>query len=93
MTEDDRTLHLRIGHDEIVVRHRYETLSIANDICIGLWFVIGSVLFFSDATATAGTWLFLVGSVQMLVRPGIRLARRVHLQRIGSAGAETARDF
>lgn len=89
----DPPLTLRIGHDEIVVRQRYETISIANDILIGLWFVVGSVLFFSESTATAGTWLFLVGSVQMLVRPGIRLGRRIHLQRIGTPPSETARDF
>ncbi|WP_418275522.1 YrhK family protein [Isoptericola jiangsuensis] len=90
---DDPPLHLQVGHDEIVVRDRYESASIANDILIGLWFVVGSALFFSSSTETAGTVLFLIGSVQMLLRPGIRLARRVHLRRIGHAHAETARDF
>ncbi|PFG44850.1 YrhK-like protein [Isoptericola jiangsuensis] len=90
---DDPPLTLRIGPDELVVRDRYESASIVNDILIGVWFVVGSALFFGSATETAGTVLFLVGSVQMLLRPGIRLARRVHLRRIGSVHAETARDF
>ncbi|MEG3613944.1 YrhK family protein [Isoptericola haloaureus] len=92
MPQDD-DLTLRIGHEELVVRQRYETLSIVNDILIGVWFVVGSALFFSESTATAGTWLFLLGSVQMLLRPAIRLRRRLHLQRLGSPHAETARDF
>lgn len=75
---------LTIGHDELIIRRRYEVLSILNDILVALWFIVGSVLFFSDATTIAGTWCFLVGSVELLVRPMIRLSRRVHLQRVSS---------
>ena len=92
-SSDDLVLHL--GHEELVVRQRFETLSIANDVLIGLWFLVGSVLFFSESTATAGTWLFVIGSAQMLIRPVIRLARRLRLQRYRPAGAgsEHAFDF
>ena len=45
-----------------MIRRRYEALSIANDILVALWFLVGSFLFFSDATTYAGTWLFVVGS-------------------------------
>lgn len=83
-SDDESTLTLKIGHDEVVLRQRYEVASIGNDLLIALWFTIGSVLFFFEETATAGTWLFLLGSVQLMVRPGIRLARRVHLQRTRS---------
>ncbi|GAA2336136.1 hypothetical protein GCM10009854_10060 [Saccharopolyspora halophila] len=87
-------VHLHIGREELVIRQRYEVLSIVNDLLIALWFVVGSVLFFWDSTVEAGTWLFLLGSVQLMIRPIIRLHRRVKLRRI-SAGtpAETARDF
>ena len=64
-----------------MVRQRYETLSIVNDLLIGLWFLVGSFLFFSSTLSYAGTWLFVIGSVEMLIRPLIRFARRVHLQR------------
>lgn len=87
------SVELRIGREEIVLRRRYEVISIANDIAIALWFVVGSILFFRESTATAGTWLFLAGSVELLLRPVIRLTRRVHVGRVGSNGAETARDF
>jgi len=82
-SSDDRTVTFSVGRDEIVIRHKYEVASIVNDIMVALWFVIGSILFFSESTTTAGTWSFLLGSVQLMVRPLIRLARRVHLQRSG----------
>lgn len=91
MSEDSIRLH--IGHEEIVLRRRYELLSIANDIAIAVFFIVGSILFFQESTAYAGTWLFLIGSIELLIRPMIRLARRIHIQRIGGPGSETARDF
>lgn len=91
----DSDLDIRLGRrHELVIRNRYETVSIANDVLIGLWFLVGSFLFFSDATATVGTWLFVVGSVEMLIRPAIRIVRAVHLQRLGTDGiAEPTSDF
>lgn len=90
----DRPLNIKIGRDELVVRQRYEVASICNDIVIAIWFIIGSILFFSESTTFAATWLFLIGSVQMMIRPVIRLARRVHLQKIGTQTShETAMDF
>lgn len=85
-----------IGREELIIRRRYEVASIVNDILIALWFLIGSILFFSEDTTYAGTWFFVVGSVELLIRPGIRLARRVHLQRVpGTEGVPpgTGPDF
>lgn len=76
------TLVLHLGHEELVIRQRYETLGILNDVLIGLWFLVGSFLFFSSSTVVAGTWLFVLGSVEMLIRPLIRLVRRVHLNHL-----------
>ena len=78
--KNDLVLHF--GAEQVVIRRRYETLSITNDVLIGLWFLIGSVLFFSDKTQTAATILFVIGSVEMLMRPVIRFAQHIHLQRI-----------
>ena len=88
-------LTIRIGHDELIIRKRYEVLSIVNDILVALWFIVGSILFFSDATTIAGTWCFLAGSIELLIRPLIRLSRRVHLTRIAGrdAAVETSADF
>ncbi|WP_026918990.1 YrhK family protein [Gordonia shandongensis] len=90
----NRTLVVRLGREEIIIRRRYEALSIANDVLIGVWFLIGSFLFFSDDTVFAGTWLFVIGSVEMLIRPVIRLVRHVHLQRLAPEPAvESDGDF
>ncbi len=82
-----------VGREELVIRRRYEVLSIVNDILVAIWFLAGSILFFSEATTYAGTWLFVLGSVELLIRPVIRLARRVHLQRVPDAqGGPTEAD-
>ncbi|WP_110685459.1 YrhK family protein [Salinicola aestuarinus] len=101
MNEDNRnqqprTKTLHFGHDELVIRQRYETLSIVNDVLIGIWFVVGSFLFFFESLTYYGTWLFLIGSLEMLIRPVIRLTRRLHLtRRRGGSGSavETSHDF
>ncbi|MBF4628253.1 YrhK family protein [Curtobacterium flaccumfaciens] len=94
MAEDERDIALRVGHEELRIRGVYETISIINDVMVALWFIVGSVLFFSETTTTAGTWLFLIGSIQLLIRPVIRLSRRLHLGRVGRGNAtESARDF
>ena len=86
-----RNVTVTFGHEELVIRRRYEVASILNDVLVGLWFLVGSVLFFSDATQTAGTWCFVLGSVELLIRPVIRLSRHLHLQRI--APATGSQDF
>ncbi|GAB3674923.1 hypothetical protein GCM10027591_17600 [Zhihengliuella somnathii] len=86
---DPGDLAFHIGRDEIVIRNRYETLSIVNDTLIGLLFVVGSILFLWESTTLAATWLFIIGSVEFLLRPVIRLTRRIHLKRIGSAPDRT----
>jgi YrhK-like protein len=89
----DSSLRLPLGHDEVVINDRYETLSIANDVLIALFFLVGSVLFFFDSTQTIGTWLFLLGSLEFLARPAIRLTRRIHLKRIGATTGRRGTDY
>lgn len=96
MAENNGDIHLHIGPEELVIRQRYQVFSIANDVLIGVWFLIGSFMFFSDALMTTGTWLFVIGSIEMLIRPVIRLIRHLHLQRFrGSSGvsADSGYDF
>jgi hypothetical protein len=81
----DNPITLKIGHEEIVIRRRYQTLSIFNDFLIGSWFLIGSILFLKESTVTTGTWLFIVGSFQLIIRPAIRLAAHIHLKKIPSS--------
>lgn len=82
---------LRLGHEELVIRYRYEALSIVNDFLIAIWFVVGSILFFSESTAALGTWCFLAGSIELAIRPAIRLVRQIHLRRVREV--ESDQDF
>lgn len=81
----DRPLTLRIGHEELVIRRRYELLSIVNDFLIAIWFLVGSILFLFPEYETAAIWLFIIGSFQFLIRPTIRLASHIHVKRVPSS--------
>lgn len=78
----DNPLTIKIGREELVIRRRYEMMSIANDFFIAIWFLVGSILFLYPSLEQAGVWCFILGSFQFLIRPSIRLAGHVHLQRI-----------
>ncbi len=85
----DEPFTFAIGRDEIVIRRRYELATIGNDFLIALWFLVGSLMFLTPDWVQAGTWLFVLGSLQLLIRPTIRLARHIHLQRLpGPGGAD-----
>ena len=97
MAPDDTSTHdltLTIGREQLRIRGVYESLSIANDFLAGILFLVGSILFFRESPMVAATWLFVLGSVLFVLRPSIRLVRRVHLGRIDAGRAsESARDF
>jgi hypothetical protein len=78
----DKPIIVTIGHEEIMIRRRYEVVSIINDFLIALWFLIGSVMFLYPSLQDPGVWLFIIGSFQFLIRPTIRLASHIHLKRI-----------
>ncbi len=70
------------------LRHRriwaaYEIAFTVVDFGAAISFVIGSVLFFWHSTQTAGTWLFLIGSILFAAKPSIRLARELKLAALG----------
>lgn len=97
-TPENNPLVLHLGREELLIRRRYEVASISNDILIALWFLAGSVMFFSKAWMTTGTWCFLVGSIELLIRPAIRLSRHVHVRRMrsrlhGTSLPESAQDY
>lgn len=71
-----------IGNYEVIIGKRYGFFYTLNDILIAGWFIIGSILFFWEASQEIGTWLFLIGSVELLIRPLIRISRNSHLKRI-----------
>ena len=81
----DTALTFQLGHEELVIRKRYETLSIANDFFIAIWFLVGSILFLYPDMAEPAAWLFILGSFQFLIRPTLRLMSHIHLKRLPAA--------
>lgn len=67
---------------QLVLHHRYEWWHIINDVLIAVWFLIGSFFFFSESLTYFGTWLFVLGSLQMLIRPSLRIAHKLHVKDI-----------
>lgn len=85
----DNPITITIGHEQLVIRRRYEVLSITNDFLISIWFFVGSILFLYPSLVTNGTWLFILGSFQLMIRPTIRLAGYFHLRRIPASHWES----
>lgn len=69
------------GPEQLIINRRYEVASMLNDLMTGMWFVVGSIFFFYQSMQTPAIWLFLLGSIQLLIRPIIRIAKDVHLRR------------
>ncbi len=90
---DDKDTVFHMGHEELVIRRKFETLSIANDFLIALWFLAGSIMFFWEQTMTIATWCFVLGSLELMARPAIRLMHRFRLQRVGGNTVGSSHDF
>jgi len=52
---DKNYFEFDIGSFGIFFNKRYQLLAIINDLTLGIWFTIGSVLFLFSQTQTAGT--------------------------------------
>lgn len=80
--QDSRSLELDLGQEHIVVQRRYEAAGALNDLLIAVWFLIGSFFFLSNSLVESGTWLFIVGSAQLLIKPGLKLASLMHVSHV-----------
>jgi hypothetical protein len=87
---DARTQSDRAAREYALFEIAYTTV----DFAAAALFVVGSVLFFYEATTYAGTWLFLIGSVCFALKPTIRLTRELNYWRRGDVDdlAERQRD-
>ncbi len=77
--QDSRSLELDLGREHIVVQRRYEAAGALNDLLIAVWFLIGSFFFLSNSFVERGTWLFIVGSAQLLIKPVLKLVSLMHV--------------
>jgi len=78
----NRKLDLQVGQEHIVVQRRYEAVGALNDLLIAVWFLVGSFFFLSNSLVGRGTWLFIVGSAQLLIKPAIKLSSLVHVNHV-----------
>src|SRR5690625_591436 len=87
--DDNPRIHLPLGRRHaVVLNNRYEALSIRNDILIGIVLTdVSESLFFTQIEAIAIT-LFLLGSIDFLLRPVIRLAHRMNVVHSGDESAD-----
>jgi len=80
MTEEiNPEFDLDLGHRHVVIQRRYEALGAVNDLLIAIWFLIGSIFFLHKSLAVSGTWLFILGCTQLLIKPALKLSSLVHV--------------
>lgn len=82
MSGNDPELDIDIGNRQIIIQRRYEVLGALNDFIIAVWFLIGSFFFLNNALQESGTWLFIVGSAQLIIKPLIKLISLIHIGRL-----------
>lgn len=63
---------------------RFELAYTLADLAAAALFIIGSIMFFSEAWTTFGTWLFLTGSLLFGLKPTLRLVKEIKLYRMGN---------
>lgn len=79
--EDHDFLNLQMGKFEVAFNKRYRFISLLNDLTLGLEFLIGSILFLFESTKTLGNILFIIGSLQLLGRPIIKIIHAFYISR------------
>lgn len=82
MNSNNNRMELDLGQKHIITQRRYEALGAINDFLIAVWFLIGSFFFLSDSLVESGTWLFIVGSAQLLIKPVLKLISLIHVGKI-----------
>ncbi|UOQ45074.1 YrhK family protein [Halobacillus salinarum] len=76
----EQYVDIKMGRHDIFFKKGYDVLYTINDFIIGIWFLIGSIFFYFESLQTWGVTLFVLGSVQLLIRPTIRLIHRFHMR-------------
>ncbi|MGI8313664.1 YrhK family protein [Halobacillus mangrovi] len=77
----EQYVDISMGKHEIFFKKEYKILYTVNEFLLGLWFLIGSICFYFEELKTWGVTLFVLGSMQMLIRPSIRLVHSFHMRK------------
>lgn len=74
----DFTVLLRIGNKQVITKDKYNFYYTLNDILLGSEYLAGSLCFVLGFK-TIGSWIFLMGSCHLLLRPLFRIFYRVQI--------------
>lgn len=77
----DKYIEIKMGRHNLFFKKGYDLSYTINDLLLGLWFLVGSIFFLYESLKDWGVYLFILGSVQMLIRPTIRLIHRFQLRK------------
>ncbi len=78
MESTERRLQARYSRTHAI----YQWIHLLVDFAAATLFVVGSILFLNPGLETAGSWLFLIGSLFFAMKPTVRLIRFLHLRRL-----------
>lgn len=78
---EEHNINKELNRYELFFKKRYKILYTVNDFIIGALFLVGSFFFFYDPLMSAGIWLFVIGSLLLLIRPTIRLIHDFHYRK------------
>lgn len=78
--EKDDYIDMQAGRFRIYFRKRYRLITTVNDLLIGFFFVVGSILNFFTALQTIGNSLYLCGSLLLASRPVLRIMHDTSLR-------------
>ena len=82
MSQKAEELDIGLKGRHVVIQRRYEAVGAINDLLIAVWFLVGSFFFLNNDLVESGTWLFIVGSAQLLIKPTVKLVGLVHTGRV-----------
>lgn len=78
----EQYVEIKMGNHDLFFKKGYKVLYTLNDFLLGLWFLIGSIFFYFESLKTWGVTLFVLGSLQMLIRPSIRMVHSIHMKKL-----------
>lgn len=90
MSHGTQEFDIKLWNHHLIIQRRYEAIGALNDWLIAIWFLIGSFFFLNNSLMERGTWLFIVGSTQFLIKPLVKLTSLVHLARIHRSMTEAS---
>lgn len=85
---NQKTYKVKVGKHILFFNKNYKYIFIINEVLLGIEFTVASIFFLFSSLKTAGIIIFIVGSVQLLIRPILKILHAVSLRRISNNGTK-----